>query len=223
VPIPLPILPQLPGPFQIVRSVNYPSIPIAGQLLIPQLLRLGTGRTPGRRQTLILSKAEVSPSNLLGSSLTGIPRGAQSLFNCPRISYEVHQSGSRTGPSGVAPSFPSRGECIPMLKWGDTAPETLQQLKFCSHPWDHKTKSCFQGGNRIPESTHELLSCYSTLCLIIIIPSFPPPSGRIRRTVSPIGQCPYFSGACPPCPSVWLRGTIFTAGFPAVGMGRVVS
>ena len=161
-PIPLPILPQLPGPFQIVRSVNYPSIPIAGQLPIPQLLRLGTGRTPGRRQTLILSKAEVSPSNLLGSSLTGLPRGAQSLFNCPRVCYEVHQSGSRTGPPGVAPSFPSRGECIPMLKWGDTAPETLQQLKFCSHPWDHKTVSCFQGGNRIPESTHELLSCYST-------------------------------------------------------------
>ena len=175
-PIPLPILPQLPGPFQIVRSVNYPSIPIAGQLPIPQLLRLGTGRTPGRRQTLILSKAEVSPSNLLGSSLTGLPRGAQSLFNCPRVCYEVHQSGSRTGPPGVAPSFPSRGECIPMLKWGDTAPETLQQLKFCSHPWDHKTVSCFQGGNRIPESTHELLSCYSTFYVLKqLFPPFLPP------------------------------------------------
>ena len=121
------------------------------------------------------------------------------------------------------PPFPREESASRCSSGGDTAPETFKQLKFCSHPWDHKTKSCFQGGNRIPESTHELLSCYSTLCLIIIIPSFPPPSGRIRRTVSPIGQCPYFSGACPPCPSVWLRGTIFTTGFPAVGMGRVVS
>ena len=121
-PIPLPILPQLPGPFQIVRSVNYPSIPIAGQLPIPQLLRLGTGRTPGRRQTLILSKAKVSPSNLLGSSLTGLPRGAPSLFNCPRVCYEVHQSGSRTGPLVVAPSFSSRGECISRCSSGGILP-----------------------------------------------------------------------------------------------------
>ena len=45
--MPLPILPQLPGPSQIVRSVKDPGLFYQKDSLSRRLLRLGTGRTPG--------------------------------------------------------------------------------------------------------------------------------------------------------------------------------